>query len=95
MWSEDDTRSPNHKVKYVTSKCPTSPLEIPENNISIQVDKNLEILAIGHNSVIQIAENDEWYLFTNLIGESMGNQADFYREVSMKKLTFDTKWAYQ
>lgn len=93
MWSEDDTRSPNYKVRYATSKSPTGPLEIPENNIVIQADKNLEILATGHNSVIQVPGKDEWYLvyhrFTHPKGKSMGREAGFHREVSIDKLTFD------
>ena len=36
MWSEDDTQSPNYKVRYGTSKSPLGPIEIPENNIVIQ-----------------------------------------------------------
>lgn len=93
MWSEDDTRSPNYKVRYATSKSPTGPLEISENNIIIQADKKLEILATGHNSVIQVPGKDEWYLvyhrFTHPKGKSMGRKAGFHREVSIDKLTFD------
>ncbi|MDO1513840.1 family 43 glycosylhydrolase [Maribacter confluentis] len=93
MWSEDDTRSPNYKVRYAISKSPTGPLEIPENNIVIEADKELEILATGHNSVLQVPSNDDWYLvyhrFTHPKGKDMGRAAGFHREVSIDKLTFD------
>src|SRR5690606_28595062 len=62
LWSEDDTRSPNYKVRYATSDSPLGPLDIPENNIVIQKDEEQEILATGHNSVIQVPEKDEWYI---------------------------------
>src|SRR5690606_39281211 len=36
MWSEDDTRSPNYRVRYATSATPDGKLQIPENNIVIE-----------------------------------------------------------
>lgn len=93
MWSEDDTRSPNYKVRYAISKTPWGPLEIPENNIVITADKNQQILATGHNSVLKIPGKDEWYLvyhrFTHPKGKDMGRAAGFHREVCMDSLTFD------
>ena len=93
MWAEDDTRSPNYKVRYATADSPLGPLSIPENNIVIQKDVEKEILATGHNSVIQVPVKDEWYLvyhrFTRPKGEAMGGAAGFHREVSIDSLTFN------
>ena len=93
MWSEDDTRSPNYKVRYATSDSPMGKLTIPENNIVIQQDKDQEIYATGHNSAIQIPGKDEWYLvyhrFTRPKGITMGRSGGFHREVCIDKLEFD------
>jgi arabinoxylan arabinofuranohydrolase len=62
MWSEDDTRSPNYKVRYATRKTPLGKLSFTENNIVIQKDLEKEILGTGHNSAIQVPGTDEWYL---------------------------------
>ena len=93
MWAEDDTRSPNYKVRYATADSPLGPLTIPEDNIVIQKDVKKEILATGHNSVIQVPGKDEWYLvyhrFTRPKGEAMGEAAGFHREVAIDSLTFN------
>lgn len=93
FWSEDDTRSPNYKVRYGISNSPTGPLEIPENNIVIQGLPNLGIHATGHNSVLQIPNTDEWYItyhrFSYPTGIKMGDAGGFHREVCMDKLEFN------
>ncbi len=93
MWSEDDTRSPNYKVRYATSKSPLGKLTIPENNIVIQKDLEKEILGTGHNSAIQVPGKDEWFLvyhrFTYPKGKNMGRLAGFHREICIDKLEFD------
>ncbi|WP_319590818.1 family 43 glycosylhydrolase [uncultured Draconibacterium sp.] len=92
MWAEDDTRSPNYKVRYATSTSPLGELTIPENNIVIQKDLEKGILATGHNSAIQVPGKDEWYLvyhrFTYPKGKDMGYRAGFNREVCIDKLEF-------
>jgi hypothetical protein len=92
MWSEDDTRSPNYKVRYAYSDAPMGPLEIPENNIVITQDPDQEIFATGHNSVLQIPGKDEWYLvyhrFTFPQGIKMGRSGGFHREVCIDQLKF-------
>jgi len=95
MWSEDDTRSPNYKVRYATSDSPLGTLTIPENNIVIQRDPVTNIFATGHNSAIQIPGKDEWYLvyhrFTYPKGVNMPRgSGGFHREVCIDKLEFDT-----
>ena len=93
MWSEDDTRSPNYKVRYATSDSPLGKLTIPENNIVITQNQDQEIYATGHNSVLQIPGKDEWYLvyhrFTRPKGITMGSPAGFNREVCIDKLEFN------
>lgn len=94
MWSEDDTRSPNYKVRYATSDSPLGTLSIPENNIVIQRDPVTNIFATGHNSAIQIPGKDEWYLvyhrFTYPKGVDMPRgSGGFHREVCIDKLEFD------
>ncbi|RED22527.1 glycosyl hydrolase family 43 [Flavobacterium cutihirudinis] len=93
FWSEDDTRSPNYKVRYGISNSPSGPVEIPENNIVIQGLPNLGIHATGHNSVLQIPNKDEWYItyhrFSYPTGIKMGDAGGFHREVCMDKLEFN------
>lgn len=93
FWSEDDTRSPNYKVRYAISNSPTGPLEMPENNIIIQGNPSLGIYATGHNSVLQIPNKDEWYItyhrFSYPTGIKMGDAAGFHREVCIDKLEFN------
>jgi hypothetical protein len=94
MWSEDDTRSPNYKVRYATSDSPLGKLTIPEKNVVITQNPEQEIFATGHNSVVQIPEKDEWYLvyhrFNRPKGIKMGSPAGFNREVCIDKLEFNT-----
>jgi arabinoxylan arabinofuranohydrolase len=93
LWSEDDTRSPNYKVRYGTSKSPLGPIEIPENNIVIQGIPDQGIYATGHNSVLQIPNKDEWYItyhrFSYPTGIKMGDAGGFHREVCIDKLEFN------
>ncbi|MFC0778606.1 family 43 glycosylhydrolase [Flavobacterium sp. HJSW_4] len=93
FWSEDDTRSPNYKVRYGISDSPLGPLEIPQNNIVIQGIPEQGIYATGHNSVLQIPGKDEWYIvyhrFSYPTGIKMGRAGGFHREVCIDKLEFD------
>lgn len=93
FWSEDDTRSPNYKVRYGISKSPLGPIEIPKDNIVIQGNKSEGIYATGHNSVLQIPNKDEWYIvyhrFPYPTGINMGDAAGFHREVAIDKLEFN------
>ncbi|OXB04620.1 family 43 glycosylhydrolase [Flavobacterium pectinovorum] len=93
LWSEDDTRSPNYKVRYGTSKSPLGPIEIPKDNIVIQGIPDQGIYATGHNSVLQIPNKDEWYItyhrFSYPTGIKMGDAGGFHREVCMDKLEFN------
>ncbi|WP_348797260.1 family 43 glycosylhydrolase [Flavobacterium adhaerens] len=92
MWSEDDTRSPNYKVRYGTSKSPLGPIEISKDNVVIQGIPDQGIYATGHNSVLQIPNKDEWYItyhrFSYPTGIKMGEAGGFHREVCIDKLEF-------
>jgi len=93
MWSEDDTRSENYRVRYGTSSSPLGTITVPENNMVIAKDKEAGIYATGHNSVIQIPGKDEWCIvyhrFTYPKGITMGQSAGYNREVCIDKLEFD------
>jgi arabinoxylan arabinofuranohydrolase len=93
LWSEDDTRSENYRVRYATSSSPTGPLNIPENNLILQKDPSLGIYGTGHNSVLQIPNKDEWYVvyhrFSKPIGITMGDAAGFHREIAIDRLEFN------
>lgn len=93
LWSEDDTRSPNYKVRYGISKSPLGPIEIPANNIVIQGIPSQGIYATGHNSVVQVPNRDEWYIvyhrFSYPTGIKMGDAGGFHREVCIDKLEFN------
>lgn len=94
MWSEDDTRSPNYKVRYGTSKSPLGPIEIPRNNIVIQGIPDQGIYATGHHSVLQVPGKDKWYItyhrFSYPTGIEMGEAGGYHREVCMDQLEFNT-----
>ena len=93
LWSEDDTRSENYRVRYGTSTSPIGPIAIKENNLILQKDPSKGIYGTGHNSVLQIPGKDEWYIvyhrFSYPNGIKMGDAAGFNREVCMDPLYFD------
>jgi len=95
MWSEDDTRSPNYKVRYATAKSPLGKFTIPKDNIVIKQDADKKLFGTGHNSVVQVPGKDEWYIvyhrFNYPNGFKMGDAAGFHREVCIDKLEFDKK----
>ena len=93
MWSEDDTRSPNYKVRYGTSQTPDGKITVPANNIVIEKEASEGIYGAGHNSVIQVPGKDEWYIvyhrFSYPGGIKMGGAAGFHREVCIDRLEFN------
>lgn len=93
LWSEDDTRSENYRVRYGTSTSPYGPIQVPENNLILQKDPAKGIYGTGHNSVLQVPGTDEWYIvyhrFNYPNGIKMGDAAGFHREVCMDRLYFD------
>lgn len=93
LWSEDDTRSPNYRVRYATSDSPMGKLTIPENNLILAKNTEKEIYGTGHNSVFQIPNTDEWHIvyhrFNRPKGINMGDAAGYNREVCMDLLEFN------
>ncbi len=93
LWSEDDTRSPNYKVRYAYSDSPTGKLTIPENNLVIMKKPEVGIYGTGHNSILEIPGKDEWYIvyhrFNVPNGIKMGGAAGFHREVCIDAMSFD------
>ncbi len=93
LWSEDDTRSPNYRVRYAIANSPLGKLTIPENNIVIEKKPELGIFGTGHNTTIQIPGKDDWYIvyhrFTLPKGIEMGRAAGYHREVCIDKMQFD------
>ena len=94
LWSEDDIRSKNYRVRYTMAKPPLGPLEIPEDNLILTKLEEKGIYGTGHNSVVQIPEKDEWRIvyhrFSRPNGIKMGYAAGFHREVCIDKMEFDT-----
>jgi hypothetical protein len=92
LWSEDDTGSPNYKVRYATAQSPLGPLTIPENNIIIMRDDANDIYGAGHNSVLLIPGTDEWYIVYHRISRPNGIKMPYpgiYREVCIDKMEFN------
>ncbi|MBD0368610.1 MAG: family 43 glycosylhydrolase, partial [Flavisolibacter sp.] len=93
MWSENDTRSEDYRVRYGTASQPLGEITIPQNNMVIAKDKEAGIYATGHNSTIQIPGKDEWYIvyhrFNYPKGITMGSAAGYNREVCIDKLEFN------
>jgi len=93
LWSEDDTRSENYRVRYGFADSPTGKMTIPENNLILAKDVAQAIYGTGHNSVIKVNDKDEWYIvyhrFTRPKGISMGDAAGFNREVCIDKMEFN------
>ncbi|MFA6401484.1 MAG: family 43 glycosylhydrolase [Salinivirgaceae bacterium] len=95
FWSENDTRSPDYRVRYGTSTSPLGPITVPANNLILAKDATSGIYGPGHNSVVQIPGRDEWYIvyhrFTRPKGITMqGDSAGYFREVCIDKLEFNT-----
>lgn len=93
LWSEDDTRSENYRVRYAMSDSPTGHLTIPEDNLILSKDADKGIYGTGHNSVLQKPNSDEWYIvyhrFNRPNGIKMGDAAGFHREVCIDKMEFN------
>lgn len=93
LWSEDDTRSENYRVRYGTATSPVGPITIPANNLVLAKDTASGIYGTGHNSILQIPGRDEWYFvyhrFNYPNGIKMGRAAGYNREVCIDKLEFN------
>lgn len=93
LWSENDTRSEDYRVRYAMANSPTGPLRIPENNLVIAKKPELGIYGTGHNSVVKVPTEDRWYIvyhrFNRPNGIAMGESAGYHREVCIDSLEFN------
>ncbi|MCF3107371.1 family 43 glycosylhydrolase [Niabella sp. CC-SYL272] len=93
MWSENDTRSPDYRVRYGTATTPLGPIHVPENNVVLQKKAAAGIYGTGHHSVLQLPGTDRWYIvyhrFTYPNGMAMGEAAGYHREVCIDTLEFN------
>jgi len=93
IWSQDDTRSEDYRLRYATATSPLGELSIPKDNLILAKDPSKGIYGTGHNSVIQVPGTDEWYMvyhrFTIPKGITMGRAAGYNREVCIDRLYFD------
>lgn len=93
LWSENDTRSEDYRVRYATATSPTGPLQIPADNLILAKDPAAGTYGTGHNSVVKAPGKDCWYIvyhrFTRPHGIGMGRAAGFHREVAIDPLEFD------
>lgn len=93
LWSENDTRSEDYRVRYAMADSPTGPLRIPENNLVIAKKPELGIYGTGHNSVVKVPGEDRWHIvyhrFNRPNGIAMGESAGYHREVCIDVLEFN------
>lgn len=94
IWSENDTRDPEYRLRYATAQSPTGPLFIPKENLILEQDPQKGLFATGHNSVIQQPDTDNWFIiyhrFVRPNGIKMGRAAGYHREVSIESLKFNS-----
>jgi hypothetical protein len=99
MWSENDTRSADYRVRYATASTPTGVMNVPSNNLVIAKDAANGIYATGHNCVIYVPDSSKWYIiyhrFTRPNGITMGDAAGYNREVCMDELKFNDDGSIQ
>ena len=92
LWSENDTRSEDYRVRYATSDSPLGPLMVPEDNLILAKDPAQGIYATGHNSTIQVPGTDDWYIvyhrFEYPDGIKRGEAAGYHREVCIDPMRF-------
>ncbi len=93
LWSENDTRDEDYRVRYAMSDSPMGEFMMPEDNLILAKDPSMGIYGTGHNSVLQVPGTDQWYIiyhrFTRPEGITMGRNAGFHREVCIDKLEFE------
>ncbi len=98
MWSENDTRSANYRVRYLISDSPTEfvcngkPAQV-ERTIVLHQDPSKQIYGTGHHSIIQKPGTDEWYIvyhrFARPESIKLGWSAGYNREICIDRLEFN------
>lgn len=92
-WSENDTRSPEYRVRYTMSDSPTTLNQPLCRNVVIAKDPSKQVYGTGHHAVICKPGTDEWYIvyhrFERPDGLKRGWSAGYYREVCIDRLYFN------
>lgn len=98
MWSENDTRSANYRVRYLISESPTEFIRNgkparQERTIVIQQDPSKGIYGTGHHSILRKPQSDEWYIvyhrFARPDAIKLGWDAGYNREVCIDRMEFN------
>lgn len=98
MWSENDTRSANYRVRYLISDSPTELTRngkpaMPERAVVLSQDPSKGIFGTGHHSVLQKPGTDEWYIvyhrFARPDAIKLGWAAGYNREVCIDRMEFN------
>lgn len=92
-WSENDTRSPEYRVRYAMSDSPTTVTRPMSDTIVIAKDPALQVYGTGHHAILCKPGTDEWYIvyhrFQRPDGLKRGWSAGYYREVCIDRLYFN------
>lgn len=93
MWSENDTRSPEYRVRYAMSDSPTEIEDPVSRTVVLRKEPSKQIYGTGHHAVIRRPGTDEWYIvyhrFQRPGGLDRGWSAGYYREVCIDRLYFN------
>lgn len=98
MWSENDTRSANYRVRYLISESPTEFIRNgkparQERTIVIQQDPSKGIYGTGHHSILRKPQSDEWRIIYHRFARpdaiKLGWDAGYNREVCIDRMEFN------
>lgn len=93
MWSENDTRSTEYRVRYAMGDSPTAITGSVKDAIVLRKDPDRQIYGTGHHAVICKPGTDEWYIvyhrFQRPDGLKRGWSAGYYREVCIDRMHFN------
>ena len=98
MWSENDTRSANYRVRYLISESPTELVRngkpaMPERAVVLKQDPSKAVFGTGHHSVLRKPGTDEWYIvyhrFARPDAIKMGWDAGYNREGCIDRMEFN------
>ena len=83
-YSIDDTGSQNYRVGYATSSSVDGPWTY--RGVILEKDPSQGTLGTGHSSIVQVPDNDEWYIAYHRFGVPGGDGT--HRETTIDRLTF-------
>lgn len=98
MWSENDTRSANYRVRYLISDSPTEftrggkPAR-QERTVVLSQNPAKGIFGTGHHSILRLPDSDDWRIvyhrFARPEAIKLGWSAGYNREVCIDKMEFN------